>query len=211
MPVDQECLDHRILPAVGFDRSGEGFYFGDFHASAVPLNQILGYMVKIHACSCVLIMVFVLSSCHRSRALELPEDMLCVDRSGVIDTLHIHDGKKVVQFLSAWSLKVTLETTPPGKIDEIIRNNPDWQFIFYINCRPEEKAQIPKILEKFNCRFPVLLDDEARFLKLNKMDEEYTAIGFILDSRNAVVGMGIIGTSMSFFDGAFAKAKRVAR
>ena len=126
--------------------------------------------------------------------------MLCVDKDGVVDTIQIRDGKKVVQYLSTWSLGVTLENTPPGK-----------QFIFYINCLPEERIQVPKILKKFNCTFPVLLDEDAKFLKTNKMNEEYTAIGFILDSRNSVVGMGIIGTTMSLFDSEFTKAKRVAR
>lgn len=171
----------------------------------ISLWAVLGY-------ACLLIMESVLfSSCHRSRTLILPEDMLCVDKDGVVDTIHIRNGKKVVQFLSTWSLDVTLENTPPGKIDAIIRNHPDWQFIFYIHCLPEERIQVPKILEKFNCKFPVLLDEDAKFLKMNKMNEEYTAIGFILDSRNSVVGMGIIGTTMSIFDSEFTKAKRVAR
>lgn len=168
-------------------------------------------MKDTHGFAWLLIFVVIISSCQRSHTLILPEDMLCVDRYGVVDTLHIHEGKKVVQFLSTWSLGVTLETTPPGKIDAIIRKNPDWQFIFYINCRPEEKVKIPRILEEFNCSFPVFLDEDALFLKINKMDEEYTAIGFILDSQNTVASMGIIGTTMSFFDKEFSKAKRVAR
>ena len=167
-------------------------------------------IIRIGVCIFLLVAMSFLS-CHKTRTLQLPEDMLCVDRCGVVDTIPIHEGKKIVQFLTKWSLEVTLDNTPPGKIDALIRNNPDWQFIFYIHCKAEEKVQIPKILDKYNCRFPVMIDEDASFLKKNRMDKEYTAIGFILDSRNAVVGMGIIGTTMSFFDAEFNNAKRVAR
>ena len=108
-------------------------------------------------------------------------------------------------------LNTHIRTDCDVKLPVDSNNNPDWQFIFYINCLPEERIQVPKILKKFNCTFPVLLDEDAKFLKTNKMNEEYTAIGFILDSRNSVVGMGIIGTTMSLFDSEFTKAKRVAR
>lgn len=99
-----------------------------------------------------------------------------------------------------------LAHTPKGKIDRIISANPSWQFIFYCHCQVSDTSQLINLLKKHDCKFPVIIDPEREFLTLNKI-EKYTEIGFICHQNGKCQGISTIGTSQSFFDKEFQKAK----
>ena len=104
------------------------------------------------------------------------------------------------------NFRSTLYHTPDGKIDKIIKDNPTWQFIFYINADPADSAGIMNLLKRYDCRFPVILDPEGDFLNTNSL-ENYSQIGFICNKEGKIMGVSTIGTSQSFFDQEFRYAK----
>ena len=65
------------------------------------------------------------------------------------------------------------------------------------------------MLKRYDCRFPVILDPEGDFLKVNSL-ENYTQIGFICNKEGKVLGVSTIGTTQSFFDQEFRHAKHEA-
>lgn len=65
------------------------------------------------------------------------------------------------------------------------------------------------MLKRYDCRFPVILDPEGDFLKVNSL-ENYTQIGFICNKEGKVLGVSTIGTTQSIFDQEFRNAKHEA-
>ena len=121
-----------------------------------------------------------------------------------------HSRPKVITQMTAVSLKKNLENTPIGKIDRIIRENPDFEFIFYIDYLDQKDTlYVMELLEKYKCKFPVILDFEVKFQGKNfGPKERYGSTGFICDEKNRVYGVSVIGTDMSFFDKEFLRSKK---
>jgi len=118
--------------------------------------------------------------------------------------------KKVIDYFTIGGLIMNLEYTDIGKIDRIIRENPDWEFIFYVKCEEKDTTKVKGILSRYECRFPVILDFKNEFYEKN-FSEQYGGIGFICDERNRSLSLAIIGTRQSFFDQNFARVKRTLK
>lgn len=160
----------------------------------------------------VLCLALSLVTCSRRHQISCPEVDISVNRYGDKKPSPILKKKTVVNFFTPAGLISSLEDTPMGKIDKIIKENPDWQFLFYISCNPGQKGQVMKVLDKYNCNFSVLLDYKDAFRKENKrIEKDLTAIGFILGADNNVIALSVIGDTRSMFDASFKRAKRIAR
>src|SRR5574344_3083031 len=128
-------------------------------------------------------------------------------RNGMVRDYSIDmSKKKVVNYFTIGGLIMNLEYTDTGKIDNIIRNNSDWEFIFYIKCTPKDTAKVENILSRYKCDFPVILDFNDEFAKQNFSDQ-YGGIGYICDEKNRSLSLALIGTRQSFFDQNFARVK----
>ena len=62
------------------------------------------------------------------------------------------------------------------------------------------------MLKRYDCSFPIILDPEGDFLKINSL-EDYSQIGFICNKEGRILGVSTIGTTQSFFDQEFRYAK----
>lgn len=127
--------------------------------------------------------------------------------------------KRVISYIGPkGSFADLLATTPIGKIDKIIKDNPDFDIIFYIDrIEKEDTTYIKNILKNYNCKFTVLLDFDSEYYKqnesiLNPMKSgRLTKISHICDRDGRVRGLAVIGTRMSVFDPIFARTKRYMR
>jgi len=154
------------------------------------------------------ILLFIVCSCGGQR-IKTPDVREAINRNGSVDVPFIQEGKKVVMYYSAGGFCFSMQDVPHGKIDGIIRDNPGWQFIFYVYCKSDEEVDVIKAwLEHIGDDFAVRIDREDAFKKANKM-EEYDSIGFILDDKGNQIGLAVIGTPRSIFDSEFRKAKRI--
>lgn len=126
--------------------------------------------------------------------------------------------KKIINYFGYLNnFRKTLEHTDRGKIDRIIRENPGFQFVFYIDrIKPEDTVAFKQIMREHQCAFPVILDFKEDFYNQNKkhlflQNARLTGIGYICDEACRVYGISVIGTRQSFFDQEFRKAKREMR
>ena len=129
------------------------------------------------------------------------------DKDGRTPVLVVHDKHHYMLSTKLPLLENTLQHTPDGKTDRIIEENPSWQFLIYCRCSPEDSTKLMSILKKYDCTFPVIMDPEGEFLKINRIEETYSEIGLICDKEGKCHGVSTIGTSQSFFDQQFRKAK----
>lgn len=133
------------------------------------------------------------------------------DKDGRTTVLVNHDKHHYMLFTNPPNLENSLNHTPDGKIDRIIKDNPSWQFLIYCRCCQEDSTKLMSILKKHDCSFPVIMDPEGEFLKINRIEETYSEIGLICDKEGKCHGVSTIGTSQSFFDQQFRKAKSEIR
>ena len=128
------------------------------------------------------------------------------DKDGRVPVLIKHEKHRYMLHTNISHLRNLLYHTPEGKIDKIIEENPLWQFLIYCRCEVKDSTMLMRLLKKYDCDFPVIIDPEGSFIKLNGLDQ-YTEIGFICDKDNRCYGVSSIGTTQSFFDQEFRKAK----
>ncbi len=114
---------------------------------------------------------------------------------------------KVVTYVDYLDLKGFMGEAPKGKIDSIIRDNPDWEFIFFVKAELKDSSNVVKLLEYYDNKFPVVLDINGRFAESNNM-KGIIVIGYICDKKNEIFGGGVIGSKMSVFDKEFQKIKK---
>ncbi len=159
-----------------------------------------------------LIILFALFSCSENNKIKLVEPKHTFNRYGRVENKPIQtDKKKVITYLVVGMVNIIFADTPKGKVDSIIRANPDWQFIYYIDCQEKDSLYIMKKLNQYDCDFEVVLDFNREFEQKNFPDSHMGGIGYICDEANEVYGVSIIGSSKSFFDSEFAKAKEILR
>lgn len=155
------------------------------------------------------------SSCTSHHKIKLAYDFDNVfDRKGRVEGYAIDEGKKkVINFSKANSFYEFLYNSPKGKIDSIIKSNPDWEFIFYCSGQPKDTADIVKFLDEFDCDFPVIMDYTNEFGKMNfpAPADEMGIIGYICDKNNKIYGLGPMGDTRSTFDGEFRNVKRMLK
>ena len=149
-----------------------------------------------------------------SNKLNLVQAENSITSLGLIKSKIIDNTKpKVVTYIgSKSSLERLLEQTPVGKIDLIIKQNPRYEFLFYIDrVLITDTSEIKAILAKYNCQFSLVLDVQEEYYKLNKNhlnpmgSGRMSLITHICDKHNNVLDYAVIGSSMSFFDKVFAK------
>ena len=146
--------------------------------------------------------------------VELPPVANAYNYNGINKDYKIDpEKKKVISYIAPlYSFRTLLEQTPAGKIDRIIKDNPNYEFIFYCDqIAPDDTTEFKQLLARFNCRFSVILDFNDDLYKLNKRilnpvnNGRLSKISLICDQDNRVLDYAVIGTSMSFFDKVFAK------
>lgn len=165
-------------------------------------------------------LVILLSSCRQlgfDRSIKIVDVPTVYNWKGLVKNYHLDKTKKkVVTYLGGVAhLKDVLQYTDQGKIDKIIRENPDFQFIFYIDrIVPEDTTAFMEVMRQYRCAFPVILDFKEEFFHANKdrhpleKPNRMTKIGYICDKEGCIYEMSVIGTRKSFFDESFIKAKR---
>lgn len=168
------------------------------------MSRVVSYLMAL--CTFLLLL-----SCVGDR-IECMEIPVAVNRAGdVAPPLIVRNTKTVVTYFTPGGMGFSLDGTPRGKIDRIIRDNPDWQFLFYVDCSPKWKNTVIHYLNEYDCNFPVMLDYEGKFKQKNLVQKDLTGIGFILDADSRQLGCSVIGDSRSLFDSEFKKAKRMAK
>lgn len=163
---------------------------------------------KVTFCALSAFLALSLCSC-TSHRIKLWDGFDCVvSKDSTIVGYNITGNKPfVVQYFSLKFMEFILEDTPCGKIDQIIRDNPEWEFIFYCNCSESEVPELQTILSRYNCGFPMIIDIEGEFARINGLGNQKMAIGFICDEKGMHIGTSVIGASMSLFDSQFKAAK----
>ena len=158
---------------------------------------------------CGLLLFLICSlSCTNSRLIYPIEDLTeAFTKDGKRDLI-LKEGNKYLWFVTYDNLSNDLYHTPSGKIDRIMNENPDWQFICYCHCPISDSSKVVGKLNQYNCSLPVIIDEEGCFLKINGIKDSYSDIGFICDKRGRCLGVSTIGTTQSFFDQEFSNAKR---
>ena len=158
----------------------------------------------------LLSLALFLSGCQTPENLYWEEYTDVFDANGRVENFQIRKERPfVVQILDLDCWEDALRHTPDGKIDRIIEENPAWEFIFYCECPVDDSLKVMKMLERYHCRFPLILDPDKNCQHLRYGEESrYTAIGAICDEKGRSLGGSIIGTRQSFFDSEFINAKR---
>lgn len=163
-----------------------------------------------------LLMLFCLSvvllfSCENKKIHSLEDPRYVFDKNGRVWSYKKEAKPTFYQYNTLRALKDMLYHTPMGKIDSIITNNPDWQFVFYCKCQIQDSLELIELLNRRHCSFPVIIDSAATFLSKNGM-QPYSEIGLFCDERGRKLGLySSIGTDKSFFDIEFPKAKAMIR
>ncbi len=154
-------------------------------------------------------LIILLISCGQSKhRLKMVDSDIVVSRHGVMSYgFQPQPGKKVVTFYALGNFIAEMQYTPTGKIDRIIRSYPNWRFVFYVDGSLDDTTSVRKALDKYNCRFPVVLDYNHSFRDKNSLGN-LTSIGFICNEKNQVLSLALIGTDRSFFDQEFRKYNR---
>lgn len=107
---------------------------------------------------------------------------------------------RFVQYWTPGGLAWDQETIPKGKIDKIIAENPNWEFVFYMGIKDlSDTSWIKKLLVENDFNFPVILSIDGEFEKKN-LDSPYTGIGFFCAPDGETIGLSCIGSTMSLFD-----------
>lgn len=136
---------------------------------------------------------------------------MAFDKNGRVRVRIQNHVKTFVQYNTIDELSNMLYHTPKGKIDSIIKNNQDWQFVFYCKCALADSCRLMAILDRYDCCFPVIIDSEDQFLISNGYSLTYSEIGMICTENGLILGVSSIGTRQSFFDEKFERAKRSLR
>jgi len=139
-----------------------------------------------------------------------------VDQNGKVhDYIIDPDKPKIISYFYNLSiLKWVLDSTPTGKIDKIIEENPEFQFLFYYELHPTDTVNLVSLLKSYNCKFPVILDEHGLFVARNtnnlspRGSSAITCISWICDKNGGVYEVAIIGTTRSFFDSSFNSVRR---
>lgn len=153
-----------------------------------------------------------LVSCSQGRTLSpLSEAELAFTKDGNVLLVHNVDCNQYYWFVSIDEFRNDLYHSPKGKINSIIDDNPDWQFVCYCHCSKVDSLQIIRVLQRYDCKMPVVIDENGSFLISNGIKERYSDIGFICDKRGRCLGVSTIGTVQSFFDQEFSRVKSSMR
>jgi len=149
-------------------------------------------------------------SCERHDQVNLPDCLEYVyDKNGRVNNYSIDLAKKrVIQYQSLNMLHDDLFHTPRGKLNKIIADNPDWEFVFFCHCDLCDTTDLIKTLQRYDTDHRVIIDTAACFLSVNQLSEQWTELGFICDKKGKCYGIGIAGSSLSSFDSYFAQVKR---
>jgi hypothetical protein len=152
--------------------------------------------------------VVIVTGC-RQPGVEFWEEYNDVfDANGRVENYTINKGKPfVINSFRYDAFRYVLFHTPEGKIDRIIEENPDWEFVFYCQMAPEDSMRLIKLLSRYHCHFPVIMDPDGVWVH-EYLKGDYSAIGVICDKTGNTLGVSVIGTSQSSFDSEFASAKR---
>ncbi len=149
-------------------------------------------------------------SCERPAKQQLLiNDGIVFNRSGRVNyqfPFYYDKEKTVVTYLDNKVVDFVLCDTPKGKIDRIIDDNPDWNFIFVLNAQLEDSLDIVNKLNQYGCDFPVIIDINHQFINRNKLDH-VLATTFVY-KRDKSINLGVIGSSKSFFDVEFERYKK---
>lgn len=176
-----------------------------FHPNTTTTEHLVLMGVVVFGCCCML-------SCNRLPKVIIPKQLsnpeYVLDKNGFRDNYSFSiDRKKVIQFNTLGGLRFILSDTPPHKIDNMIKNNPDWEFIFVVSMPLTDSSKLQSVLVHHNCEFPVIIDTDNVFAKQNRLGK-LTAVGWISDENDNVYGNGCVGSEKSFFDQEFSRVKR---
>ena len=153
-------------------------------------------------------------SCGHHSTIHLPSDLgeYTFNKCGRLDENKIdYEKPKVIQFHSINMLKDDLRHTPYHKINEIVDENPGWEFIYYCKCSLSDTIELINVLQENDFPLPVIVDTSGVFLKENNLANKWTELGFICNQNNKCYGGGIVGSSLSSFDYQFEEAKAIMR
>lgn len=142
--------------------------------------------------------------------LIVPEDVYTKD--GIVTDYAIDPKKPCVVTLitGIWSVDFLYGHTPENKINKIIAENPEFDFIFYFDIDRSETEELMERLTRYNIDYPVIFDYDHLFADNNKAFSKYFTTGTLTcNQHKKFISMdGMIGTSMSFFDSNFPKTKK---
>ena len=156
----------------------------------------------------ILNVLAVCLSCTQGKVLQPMEPSYAFTKEGRAQISIDRSRHHYYWFVTLDSMQDDLYHTPRGKIDKIMAENPDWQFICYCHANLSDSLAIVELLRRYDCSLPVVIDEHARFLTQNNIKERYSDIGFICDRNGRCKAVATIGTSQSFFDQEFASVKR---
>ena len=176
-----------------------------FQSTKATARRLVSMAVVLLGFCCVL-------SCNRLPKVIIPKELqdpeYVIDKNGLVDGYSFRiDQKKFIQFNTVGGLDYMLSDTPSHKIDTIIANNPDWEFVFVVAMPLKDSLRLRSVLDSHGCDFPVIVDTENVFAKKNGLGK-LTAVGWFCDGNNRSHGIGCIGTPKSSFDQRFPRIKR---
>ena len=152
-------------------------------------------------------------SCDRPAKQQLLlNDTFVYNRNGRIYNQYPESFDKervIITYLDLRIIDYVLRETPRGKIDKIIRDNPNWLFVFVCDSQLKDSSIVVNKLNHYGCDFPVILDVDHEFEREYRL-EHFLATTFVIkgNKRN---NLGIIGASNSFFDSEFDRYKQSVR
>ena|GEM_PF-1348937 len=155
----------------------------------------------------------------RKTKLLLPEEAIAYTMYGPIHNYELAMTKpKVITYCKGvGNFGQLLSETPYLKINKLILQNPEIEFVFFIDgVKKEETDRLLSVLNQYHVTYPVILDYDSLFAKENSHRiggeglKGVTLFGLFCDQTNRLFdGGGVIGTDKSkmFFEPNFAKFK----
>lgn len=121
----------------------------------------------------LLIVLLVFYSCgsyvdtHKVHLVELPT---VYNYKGCVNGYKIDKSKPfVINYYALSNLGWIMKDLPPGSVDKLIKKYNDFTFVFYVDrLKQEDTLKVMEVLNKYDCKFPVILDFQNEYYKKMK-------------------------------------------
>lgn len=155
------------------------------------------------------ILLFLLMGCSQNKIkLWTDYDIVYSISDEVKENYSIKGNRPfVANYFSLEGILWGLQMSTKGRVDKLIENNPDWDFVFYCNCSIADTTVLGEALRKLDCKIPVIIDTASKSFSINNFGkDEVGASSFTCNKDGEIYGGGVIFVKNPF-DHYFQEAK----
>lgn len=156
--------------------------------------------------SVLAIFCLLLTSCDRKVEMKFPPLDNVYDRFGKVEGYSISKDKpKMVTYYKSTGWEIFHQR--PGEMEDRIRRNPGWQFVFIVDGPPKDTTYIMGLLNQQELNIPVIFDFDHYFTKhAHYQPAGISDVGYIVDKDNII--RGSIGSACTDYSNMITEFKK---